>query len=363
MELKVICPCGTKYKFDVVPVNGRMPIAVACPVCGADGTEQANELLGQSPPSAPVSILIAPGPVAQAVPVVAPAVPPPLPSGGLRINRAAELPPPIAPRANAPSPIGSISQGAAKTNAKGPSSEKLKRALAIGVVCLTVLGIGFKWFRRIRSVVRVASVVGATAAASQGGSDDGAKNLWYENCSMLFVKHTNHMEIAEACKSYWKEKLHRTLSVSQTDQEAEEKGEYQLIPAHNGWVRILGAFEWPPEQLEGLAADLSEKFGTQAFEWRSESFADTYHFGVYEQGARKFHARMDIKSKGDDADEVVTAEGKDWAMANGYRGKADFKEFNVLDADRITRQLGMKLWDEQEGAEIKGVLMKETANK
>jgi hypothetical protein len=50
IELKVQCDCGQKYKFDVDPINGQMPVPVACPVCGADGTEKANALLQQIPP-------------------------------------------------------------------------------------------------------------------------------------------------------------------------------------------------------------------------------------------------------------------------------------------------------------------------
>jgi hypothetical protein len=46
LELKIQCAgCGQKYKFDVEPVNGRMPWAVQCPVCKADGTETANAAL------------------------------------------------------------------------------------------------------------------------------------------------------------------------------------------------------------------------------------------------------------------------------------------------------------------------------
>ncbi len=45
MTIKVQCPCGTKYSFEVEPVEGRMPYAVNCPVCNADGTEAANELI------------------------------------------------------------------------------------------------------------------------------------------------------------------------------------------------------------------------------------------------------------------------------------------------------------------------------
>jgi hypothetical protein len=43
MTIKVQCPCGAKYSFEVEPVEGQMPFAVNCPACNADGTEMANE--------------------------------------------------------------------------------------------------------------------------------------------------------------------------------------------------------------------------------------------------------------------------------------------------------------------------------
>jgi hypothetical protein len=45
MELKIVCQCGQKYKFDVEPVNGRMPVAVNCPTCNAEGTAAANAIV------------------------------------------------------------------------------------------------------------------------------------------------------------------------------------------------------------------------------------------------------------------------------------------------------------------------------
>ena len=47
MEVKVQCPCGTRYAFDIEPVYGRMPVRVNCPGCGADGTDFANEVIRQ----------------------------------------------------------------------------------------------------------------------------------------------------------------------------------------------------------------------------------------------------------------------------------------------------------------------------
>ena len=91
MELKVVCNCGQKYKFDVEPVNGRMPFTVQCPACGVDGTAAANTLLNQKPGPQPIVLSAIGAPETANPPVLEPSAPPPLQSG-LRINR----PPPIA---------------------------------------------------------------------------------------------------------------------------------------------------------------------------------------------------------------------------------------------------------------------------
>src|SRR5580658_783014 len=48
MTIKVQCPCGSKYSFEVEPVEGRMPFTVNCPTCNADGTEMANQLIAEA---------------------------------------------------------------------------------------------------------------------------------------------------------------------------------------------------------------------------------------------------------------------------------------------------------------------------
>jgi hypothetical protein len=78
LAIKIQCGCGQKYAFDVEPVGGRMGYAVACPVCGADGTSAANAAIAQSLPME-----------------MAMASPPPL-----AVNRLAAVP---APAASAPS--------------------------------------------------------------------------------------------------------------------------------------------------------------------------------------------------------------------------------------------------------------------
>jgi hypothetical protein len=55
IPIKIQCGCGQKYVFDVEPVDGRMACAVACPVCGADGTAAADAAIAnhQAPPVPP----------------------------------------------------------------------------------------------------------------------------------------------------------------------------------------------------------------------------------------------------------------------------------------------------------------------
>jgi hypothetical protein len=56
VPVKIECECGQNYAFDVEPVNGKMPSAVACPGCGADGTPAANDFIAQQFPSAATAV-------------------------------------------------------------------------------------------------------------------------------------------------------------------------------------------------------------------------------------------------------------------------------------------------------------------
>jgi hypothetical protein len=306
----------------------------------------------------------------------APAAPAPTPAaapapGGLRITKHAE---PVAATPTEgsdaeapPKPPFPLPRSPMAARAEKPKSQLVKTLTTIGTVIVVLFGIGafgFKWYKRIRTVVNVTAGLSEDGEKGDAAFEGGPKNLWYDKCAMLFIKHTNHLAVAEACRIYWKEKLHKQLTSINTQDTAEEAGEFELISSHNGWVRLLGTQEWPVPQHEALAQYLSEKFGTMIFEFRTESFADTYHFGVFDQGKKKFHAQMDIifrkvKGEGSVPDEIVTTTGDEFAKANGYKPKKDH-EFDVFDADKITQRLGMKLWDEKDGTELKGTVLKET---
>jgi hypothetical protein len=122
IPIKVECPsCGQKYAFDVEPVHGRMPAPVACPVCAADGTSAANEILRQTAPAAPVPAAPAPAPISAAPAMRMPVAgattrsPAPIPAPAPTLARAAAPPaaPAAAPEPAAPvSPLARLSQAA-----------------------------------------------------------------------------------------------------------------------------------------------------------------------------------------------------------------------------------------------------------
>src|ERR1039457_2646035 len=112
IELKVVCDCGQKFKFDVEPVNGQMPFTVACPICKRDGTAKANAMLQQM---SVFKMVEPPPPPAPAPAPIAPIAPPPPAPSRLRLNVSApaaahttstDAPPPIAPAlTTSPPPI------------------------------------------------------------------------------------------------------------------------------------------------------------------------------------------------------------------------------------------------------------------
>jgi hypothetical protein len=117
MPIKIECECGQRYAFEVEPVNGRMPSSVACPVCGADGTTAANEIIAQQF-----------APVATALPSA------PMNSSRIRLASPTTT---VAPRPTRPDPrLGLVDRAQAEHEARakamwGDSPEQVRSYLMI----------------------------------------------------------------------------------------------------------------------------------------------------------------------------------------------------------------------------------------
>lgn len=71
MNVKILCACGSKYSFDLDQPVILPAASVACPKCGADGTDAANEIIRETMAAEAVT------PGAPAVPDSPPPTPPP----------------------------------------------------------------------------------------------------------------------------------------------------------------------------------------------------------------------------------------------------------------------------------------------
>lgn len=186
MEIKIECGCGTRYKFEIEPVGGRMPSGVNCPACGVDGTNQANEVMRRViEQAASPQVEPSPSEIPPSVSRIRLALPA-TPSATSGQPSHEFTPPPIAPIV----PVG----GRAKIR-EPRASNKLMRSLstafALVIIAFAVWRFGAKWYRRVDTVARVAQIFGAAGVDSPQASED--KNLWYEDCSILFIKQTNQI--------------------------------------------------------------------------------------------------------------------------------------------------------------------------
>jgi len=345
MEIKILCHCGTKFKFDWDTQRDGMPSRINCPGCAADVTLEAREIIRQQAgPVSPSPTVLPVGVPIQTSPPPLP-VPPPPPA----ITRIASVPPPPLPRPVQPRLV----------RADAEDSSKTKLVVVSVLVLVLVVGgfaawkIGSKVYSGVQAVREMASIV------NDAGSAAKEFNLQADDSVILYVNHSNHLEVAQACTEYWKSTLNKNLTVlPEPDDDEGHPGDYPLSPAYHGYVRVMGPLEWPEAQYEGLSKFLSTRLNTLVFEERDVDFSGAFHFGVYDKGERKFHARMDIV--GNDFEEKVTVENEAWALQHGFKpGEEGFQAFDIGDADAITKRLGMKLWDEGEDAP-KRLVLRET---
>jgi hypothetical protein len=134
MEIKIQCDCGQKFKFDAEPVDGRMPWEVNCPVCGAAGTDKANQIIAQAAPAAsadepPVATLLSSSAAAPVVAASAGEAPKP------RLTIRHHAPAPAAPPVPSPAVLRPIGNPAA-----GQSLKKIKPVFGSPHWGKTILG-------------------------------------------------------------------------------------------------------------------------------------------------------------------------------------------------------------------------------
>ena len=156
MKVKVYCPCGARFEFEVEPVHERMPVPINCPTCGADATELANEIIRHQ--------LAAPQ--AGAVPAETPPPASAPPATGLRIARmvpahapeasAESSAPATAPRPMPQRPVTSAAPARQTVRSRDELSPLL-RTVIMGVVAILLLTAAawfwYVWFGRDPKVV------------------------------------------------------------------------------------------------------------------------------------------------------------------------------------------------------------------
>ncbi|MEK7780780.1 MAG: hypothetical protein AAB370_04695 [Verrucomicrobiota bacterium] len=356
MEIKVQCDCGQKFKFDVEPVNGRMPFTVNCPVCGADGTPRANVLLQQLLPPSPVSTAYAPPP-----PLAAPApAPAPMRPAGLSVNR----PQPVQPASAPPEPIAA---GAAAAE-DDSESEGGVRVIQLGwkgwAVILLLIGLvaGGSYLKSAqRSLVRDTldwvweKVTGESETES--GEEMADAILFSQGEASLLFKHDNQQEIAAACAEFWSAQYNQKLYLLGPTNSLPVEAAYSMdansvavvLPAQNGTIQLVAPYEVNDKlraALTALAESVSRKLHcTNICAFMGEGLS-TGTVIVYDNGTPRFRCDRSLTTIG--SLEKVKVEGEDWVKGIGFKpGKAGFKGFTMEDAEALTKYLGFQSasWD------------------
>lgn len=192
IELKVYCDCGQKFKFDVEPINGRMPFTVACPICHRDGTTKANDLLQQmtvfkqvEPALAGAPSPIAPPPFVPKPAALPPMGAPPPAHARMRVNVPAPAPAPAQPSADAPPPSEAPPRfgaaGVAAVAATGPTKQPSFGLGILGGFTGALIGavIYYLIFKTTGVRTGMALVIGGLAGfgAHWLGKGEGSKEL------------------------------------------------------------------------------------------------------------------------------------------------------------------------------------------
>jgi len=388
MEIKVHCDCGQKYKFDVEPVHGRMPFAVQCPVCGADGTTRANVILQQH--VTPTGVAAAPPPVSVAAPPPGSGSAPPMnlplplpPSSAPRVVAASSIPPPPPPpirvtavKSAAPAAPPMMSSPPAfapidpETGADDDSTEASGRVreitlgwktyLFVGLAVVAVLAFTFKkWSRRFTALKVFVEFVSDVSKASRGEFGDmefytgRTETVFAEDSFNLLVRSTNQPEVAAALSQFWTDKSKEQLdTVTVTNYEGlGETTRFLVYPVRQGGVQV--DVDYLPEEGHGqtlvaLTRSISEKLGTSAVcevpdmggSDKLDNFTTTVVF--YEKGEKKFQLDHTVRIRGNNLKEFSKVTGEDWATSLGFKPSTTYAEFSMEDLEKLALRAGYK---------------------
>src|SRR5436190_24332730 len=97
--------------------------------------------------------------------------------------------------------------------AGGQSNGSRKILLLVGVIvlCLCAAGVSYLIFKAVPRIKELADDMKKSAADTATAAE---LNLELNDETALFIRHTNQTEVIDACKEYWKNTLHKTLTAS-----------------------------------------------------------------------------------------------------------------------------------------------------
>jgi hypothetical protein len=329
LEVKVICGCGQKFKFDTEPLEGRMAAIVLCPRCNADTTELANRDIANKlaaiavppavpAPAAPAAAKVGPARVSPGPSAPKPVMPgggksaaptppmppmpaasagppaPPAPGGsGLKVGNKGHAPAPAAPPGAPPPPppvAKADDDGDAKSKpaaaAKKPASAK-KPSLAlaclgafVGALLGTVVWVAVLYFAGIRSGY-IALLVGVTAgfgAKLLGRGTSVTFGVVAVLCALLGIVGGNALVFAarlaefvgETVQTAYRERmdLARAATAAKNDDELKKAVAFELAADRNDPQKVSAAdlAKFKSEEMPKLRDLASGKTTKEQFE-------------------------------------------------------------------------------------------------
>jgi cell division septation protein DedD len=200
-------------------------------------------------------------------------------------------------------------------------------------------------------LAKLLAIFGIGAASHTADLPTDEWNFWYEDTTQIYVQVDDPQKVVTACTAYWTAQG-KTLNTSTTDSPAIQPKHYLVSPAHQGYVVILGALDWDPQFVNGLALNLSTQFSSTVMTFAENDFSGAHRFAVYQSGLKSFSHQLNVQVSGNDAVESVQMEGESWVVERGYfKPDSDgFQNFDMEHINHISQQLGLQWWDFPEDA-------------